>query len=68
MDKKTFKVPAIGCNGCVNTIKSELRELTGVASVEGDVEAKTVTVEWQDPMTEDGIVQTLISIEYAPEL
>ena len=25
MEQKTFKVPNVGCNGCVNTIKGELQ-------------------------------------------
>ncbi|MBL8120989.1 MAG: heavy-metal-associated domain-containing protein, partial [Anaerolineae bacterium] len=30
MERKTFQVPNIGCNGCVNTIKSEVSQINGV--------------------------------------
>ncbi len=66
MEKKTFQVPAIGCDGCVRTIKNELSELNGVASVDGVVDTKTVTIEYDDPATWDQIVGTLVEIEYPP--
>jgi copper chaperone CopZ len=66
MTTKTFQVPNIGCNGCVNTIKSELSEIAGVKTVDGVVESKTVTVEWDDPANWDTIVEKLVEIEYAP--
>lgn len=66
MERKTFQVPNIGCDGCVRTIKNELTELPGVQQVEGQVDSKTVTVEWQAPATWQQIVETLKEIEYAP--
>jgi copper chaperone CopZ len=67
MDKKTFLVPNIGCDGCVRTIVNELSQLAGVAKVSGDVDTKMVTVEWGDPATWTGISETLAGIDYAPE-
>jgi copper chaperone CopZ len=66
MEVKTVKVPNIGCNGCVNTIKNELGELAGVVKVEGQVEAKTITVQWDDPATWEKIVTVMKDIDYAP--
>lgn len=66
MEKKTFQVPNIGCNGCVNTIKSEVSEIAGVQKVEGDVDSKTVTVEWTNPATWQSIEEKLKEIDYAP--
>lgn len=66
MESKTFVVPNIGCDGCVRTIVNELSTQPGVKSVEGDVASKRVTVEWQEPMTWDGIVQVLEEIDYSP--
>jgi len=40
MEKKTFSIPTISCGPCVNAIKTELTELTGISKVEGDIEAK----------------------------
>jgi copper chaperone CopZ len=66
MDKKTVQIPNIGCNGCVNTIVSEIGELPGVQAVTGDVDTKKVTIEWNSPTTWDGIVEKLAEIDYAP--
>ena len=64
MATKTFNVPNISCGHCVMTIKRELGELAGVVSVEGDVDAKTVTVSWDAPATEDSIRSLLAEINY----
>lgn len=67
MQSKTFQVPNIGCNGCVNTIKNELTQLPGVQKVTGDVASKIVTVEWGDPASWQQIEAKLTEIDYAPE-
>jgi copper chaperone len=64
MEKKTFSIPSISCGHCVNAIKSELSELKGVAKVEGNVENKSVDVEWQSPATEESIKRKLTEINY----
>jgi copper chaperone len=66
METRTVKVPNVGCNGCVNTIKGELSELPGVVSVSGDADAKTITVNWQDPATWNTIKNKMAEIDYAP--
>mgnify|MGYP001284932110 CR=1 FL=1 len=67
MDSKTFKVPNIGCDGCVSTIKNEIGQLAGVARVDADKDTKIVTVQWQNPASWSGIEQRLVEIDYAPE-
>jgi copper chaperone len=67
-ETKTFTVPNISCDGCVRTITNEVREIAGVTAVQGDVETKIVTVQWDDPATWDAIREKLTEIEYAPEL
>ena len=67
MTNKTFKVPNIGCDGCVRAIKNELSELDGVASVDGVVDSQMVTVKWDEPASWDKIVAALQEIEYPPE-
>ena len=64
MEKKTFSIPSISCGHCVNAIKSELSELEGVSKVEGNVESKSVNVEWESPATEEAIKDKLIEINY----
>ena len=66
MERKIFQVPNIGCNGCVNTIKSEVSQINGVQTVNGVVDTKTVTVEWEAPATWQQIEATLKEIDYAP--
>jgi copper chaperone len=64
MEKKTFSIPNISCGHCVKAIKNELSELDGVKTVEGNPEAKSIDVEWEAPITEDKIKQTLKEINY----
>ena len=64
MEKKTFSIPNISCGHCVMAIKNELSELDGVKRVEGSPEAKSIDVEWEAPITEDKIKETLKEINY----
>jgi copper chaperone len=66
MERKTFEVPNIGCDGCVRTIKTEVSQISGVKLVDGKVDSKTVTVEWDAPATWELIETTLKEIDYAP--
>ncbi|MBW2438535.1 MAG: heavy-metal-associated domain-containing protein [Desulfobacterales bacterium] len=64
MEKKTFSIPNISCGHCVNAIKTELSDLQGVSKVEGDIEGKSVAVEWDAPASEDSIKNKLAEINY----
>jgi len=64
MEKKTFTVPNISCGHCVMSIKNELSELEGVKSVAGNPETKSIDVEWDAPITEDKLIETLKEINY----
>ncbi|MFP4453772.1 MAG: heavy-metal-associated domain-containing protein [Desulfobacterales bacterium] len=46
------------------TIKNELSEISGVKSVEGDVDKKQVTVEYDSPANLDQILGKLKEINY----
>ncbi|MEL6528273.1 MAG: heavy-metal-associated domain-containing protein, partial [Chloroflexota bacterium] len=48
METKTFKVPNIGCDGCVKSIQIELVDLDGVSSVTGEVDSKMGTIFYGD--------------------
>lgn len=67
MESKTFKVPNIGCDGCVRTITTELSAQPGVKSVKGVVATKLVTVEWDNPASWDSITAVLTELDYPPE-
>jgi len=66
METKTFQVPAIGCAGCVRTIKNEVGEIAGVTSVQADEHTKQVVVAWHAPATWEQIKAALTEIEYPP--
>jgi copper chaperone len=64
MEKKVFSIPNISCGHCTRTIENELKEIDGIADVQGDIGAKTVTVQWGPPVTLDQILHTLKEINY----
>ena len=64
METKTISIPNISCGHCVMTIKNELSELEGVSKVEGDPNAKEITVDWDAPATLEKIKSHLKEINY----
>jgi copper chaperone CopZ len=64
MSKVTYSIPNISCGHCVHTIKSEVSELAGVQSVEADQAAKTATIIFDTPATEETIKALLAEINY----
>ena len=64
MSKETLSVPNISCGHCVMSIKNELSELEGVKTVEGDLTNKSISVEFESPVTLDQIKETLKEINY----
>jgi copper chaperone len=66
MESKTFKVPNMTCNGCVNTVRTELEGIPGVEVVEIQKAPQLVTVQLDKPETWNTIEQALIEINYAP--
>ena len=67
MEKITLHIPNISCEHCVHTIKNELEELEGVLKVEGDIDKKDITVDWENPATLQAIKDTLKEINYPVE-
>ncbi len=66
MESKTFQVTNMTCNGCVNTVRAEIEDLSGIVSVDVNKSAQLVTVEWDAPATWDTIKNALTEIDYAP--
>jgi copper chaperone len=64
METEKFSVPNIMCGHCVMTIQRELGEMEGVSKVEGDPNAKEITVDYDSPATVDRIKSTLKEINY----
>jgi len=67
MATQKFSVPNISCDHCVNTIRNELKEIGGVNMMDGDVANKQVTVEYEDPASEEKIREKLKEINYPAE-
>ena len=67
MEKQTLTVPNITCGHCVMSIKNELSELEGITKVDGYPENKSITVEWESPVTLDKIKDILKEINYPAE-
>ncbi len=66
MEKKTFTVPNIGCDGCVRTVENEVHDVAGVQAVKAELSSKQVTIEWGSPASWDAIKAKLVEIEYPP--
>ena len=64
MNTKTYSIPNISCGHCVHTIQSELSDLKGVKSVVANQVAKTATVTFDAPATEEMIKTLLAEINY----
>ena len=64
MQTITFNVPAIHCNHCTHTVSMELSDLDGVTKVDADLDTKNVTVEFDEPATEQTLRDTLAEINY----
>ncbi|MEA3231747.1 MAG: heavy-metal-associated domain-containing protein [Thermodesulfobacteriota bacterium] len=64
MNEDTFSIPNISCGHCTSAIQNELTDLEGVTRVDGQIEAKTVTVQWDTPATREQILDSLKEINY----
>ena len=64
MNTKTYQIPAINCVHCIHTIKTELSELEGVKYIDGKLEEKQITVNFEDPANPEKIEKLLDEIGY----
>jgi len=67
MNTITFTVPAMHCNHCTHTVSMELSDLEGVSKVDANLETKLVTVEFDEPASEQELRDTLAEINYPAE-
>lgn len=66
MNTVTYTIPNINCHHCVHTIKSEVSEIRGVLSVQGDLVSKQVAIIYEEPATTEKIESRLKEINYPP--
>ncbi len=64
--KKTLIIPSISCDHCVMSVKRELGFVDGVDYIDGNVDAKTVLVEYSDDPSLDDARSVLAEAGYAP--
>jgi len=68
MKTVTYTIPAISCGHCVHTIKMEVGDLEGVQFVDAEIDSKKTTITFENPATEEKIIQLLKEINYPPAL
>jgi copper chaperone CopZ len=64
MKTVTYTIPNISCRHCTHTIAMELSEIQGVSKVETDVQTQLVKITFDDPATEEKLIETLAEINY----
>ena len=64
MSSKVYNVPNISCAHCVATIERELRTVSGVKDVTGDLETKQVAVGYEDETVPGRVEKMLEEIGY----
>lgn len=64
MTTVTYNIPNISCGHCVHTIKTEIGELSGVHSVDANMESRQATIVFEAPATEQQIKELLSEINY----
>ena len=67
MKKIELKINNISCSHCVNAIKSELLDIRGVKTAEGNPQNKIMAIEFEDPATEAEILKILQESNYPAE-
>ncbi|MBA3693905.1 MAG: heavy-metal-associated domain-containing protein [Acidobacteria bacterium] len=58
-NKTTVVAPDIVCGGCAGAIKNALGKVGGISQVEVDVDTKTVSVEHNNEVSRQKIVEVL---------
>ena len=64
MSQVKYEIPNISCGHCVNSIQSEVSNLTGVSGVWANQDTKTVEIEFEPPANEKTIKELLEKINY----
>jgi copper chaperone len=64
MSSKVYDVPNISCGHCVATIERELRTVSGVQDVVGDLNTKQVAVGYEDESVLPRVEEMLKEIGY----
>ena len=66
MPTLTYNIAAISCGHCKETIETAVRKISGVASVQVNVDEKQAIIRYEAPATSAGIEAVLSEIGYPP--
>lgn len=64
--QKTLSIPTISCHHCLMSIQRELKFVDGVSYVEGNVNTKTVLVDYSSEAALEQAHTALAEVGYAP--
>ena len=67
MNTLNYTIPSVSCAHCKMTIEREIGDLTGVASVNVDIDTQQAIIEFDLPATKDEIESMLTEIGYPAE-
>lgn len=63
MDRR-IRIDGMGCEGCVSTVESALKEVAGVERVDVSLEAGEARVEAADDVTVEDLVAAVVEAGY----
>ena len=67
-EEVTLRVPSIHCEGCLNTIRSALKQKIGDVEIEADLEKHLLKVAfYKEAVTQSGVEEALTEIGFKPE-
>lgn len=64
---KVLNIPTISCGHCLKSIERELGFVEGIQYLDGDVDAKTVQVEYRDDTALERAASVLTEIGFEPQ-
>ena len=65
MVEKTLPVPDVSCDHCKMSIEGALKDVTGLASAQVDIVAKTVSLSYDETQVSlDEIIETIAGVGY----
>ncbi len=67
MRTQNYTVAKMACGNCFNTIKNAVSKIAGVVSVTADIEAKTVSVQYDETIVAiDAVAEKMKKIGFPP--
>jgi len=58
--KQVFRIPTIKCEGCVESIRSQVTRLPGIQRVTGDAQTKSIVVHFEEHAVSEDAIRSAI--------